>query len=274
MAVRAPISLDDALHRASYFATHEEEVEALKEQYSANKNNVAKKNIASKEPATKGQHSYAITNSPQNKSSTYDPRKHCAFHDRKGHSTEDCRAALRSQSENKKTSEDTEEEEEEPAYQRRAENSIGVREPLSGLDHEITFDENETADLDKPHDDALIIRLEVGGCKLSRVMIDTGSSADVLFYDASKRMGFTKALLKQERTPLIGFARETTYSLGSIELAVTAGKIKKIVEFIVIDRPAPFNAILGRPWLNSMKAVPSTYHQCLKFSDSERNRNH
>ncbi|WZZ50586.1 hypothetical protein YC2023_050693 [Brassica napus] len=80
-------------------------------------------------------------------------------------------------------------------------------------------------------------------------MIDTGSSADVLFYEAFKKMGFTKALQKQERTPLIGFAGETTYSLGSIELAVTAGEIRKIVEFIVIDRPAPFNAILGRPWL-------------------------
>ena len=53
MAVRAPISLDDALHRASYFAIHEEEVAVLKEQYSANKNNVAKKNNAPKEPATK-----------------------------------------------------------------------------------------------------------------------------------------------------------------------------------------------------------------------------
>ena len=144
------------------------------------------------------------------------------------------------------------------AYQRRAENSVGVREPLSGPDHEITFDENETADLDKPHDNALVIRLDVGGCELSRVMIDTGNSADVLFYDAFKRMGFTKTLL-------IGFAGETTYSLGSIELTVTAREISKIVEFIVIDRQAPFNAIPGRPWLYSMKAVPSTYHQCLKF---------
>ena len=104
MAVQAPISLDDAQHQASYFATHEEEVTALKEQYITNKNNVAKKNNAPKEPATKGQHSYAINNSPQNKSSTYEPNKHGTFHDRKVHSTEECRAALRSQNENKKTS--------------------------------------------------------------------------------------------------------------------------------------------------------------------------
>ena len=50
------------------------------------------------------------------------------------------------------------------AYQRRAENSVGIREALSGSDYEITFDENET---DKSHDDALVIRLDVGGCELS-----------------------------------------------------------------------------------------------------------
>ncbi|KAF8106401.1 hypothetical protein N665_0140s0014 [Sinapis alba] len=96
--------------------------------------------------------------------------------------------------------------------------------------------------------------LNVGGCKLSRVLTDTGSYAEILLYGAFKRMGFTKTLLKQELTPLIGFAGETTYSLGSIELA-----------FIVIDRPATINAILGRPWLYSMKVVASTYNQCLKF---------
>lgn len=104
-----------------------------------------------------------------------------------------------------------------------------------------------------------------GGCELFRVMINTGSSADVNFYDIYKRMGFTKTLLKQERTPVIGFAGETTYSLGSIELALTAGDVRKIVALIVIDRPAPFNTILGRSWLYSMKAVSSTYHQYLKF---------
>ncbi|KAF8100735.1 hypothetical protein N665_0218s0073 [Sinapis alba] len=87
-------------------------------------------------------------------------------------------------------------------------------------------------------------------------MIDTGSSAGILFYDAFKRMRFTKTLLKQERTPLIGFV-----------------DITRIVDFIVIYRPLSFNAILGIPWLYNMKAVPSTYHQCLKFSTPRRTEN-
>ena len=115
MAVQAPILLDDALHRASYLATHEEEVAVLKEQYIANKNNTAKKTNAPKEPETKGQHSYAVNNSPQNKSSTYNLNKLCSLHNRKGNSTEECRAALRSQKENKETNEDTGEEKEAPA---------------------------------------------------------------------------------------------------------------------------------------------------------------
>ncbi|CAL5391726.1 unnamed protein product [Camellia sinensis] len=40
-------------------------------------------------------------------------------------------------------------------------------------------------------------------------------------------------------------------------------KIK--TEFVVIDTPSPYNIILGRPWLHTMGAVPSTLHQLLRF---------
>ncbi|XP_018459684.1 uncharacterized protein LOC108830579 [Raphanus sativus] len=343
------------------------------------KNGVCKKNLATKEAPTKGQHSYAIDNSAKNKSSTFDLNKHCDFHKRKGHFTEECRAALREKA--RREEEENSQEDEPPstpksdkkpktsshkraweveaespnspppapkkrvdmislstnrqdrydvqgttatstqgnititilipglyeefefvpkrqpikptlanrvtklrhqleearpyelrnrkknsmqqpnyklcrgqsqiirridfiyggskfcnyvnsikAHQRRTKRPLRIQEPLCGPDHETTFDENETAGLDQPHDDALVLRLDVRRCELSRIMIDTGSSAGVLFYDAFKGMVFTKNLLKQEPTPLIGFAGEITYSLGSIELTVTAGDVRKIVE--------------------------------------------
>ena len=37
------------------------------------------------------------------------------------------------------------------------------------------------------------------------------------------------------------------------------------IEFHVVDVESPFNAILGRPWITTLNAVPSVAHQCLKF---------
>ncbi|XP_013669043.1 uncharacterized protein LOC106373415 [Brassica napus] len=37
------------------------------------------------------------------------------------------------------------------------------------------------------------------------------------------------------------------------------------MEFLVIDHPASYNAIVGTHWINSVQAVPSTYHLCLNF---------
>ncbi|GMN42449.1 hypothetical protein TIFTF001_011665 [Ficus carica] len=42
-------------------------------------------------------------------------------------------------------------------------------------------------------------------------------------------------------------------------------KATKMVEFIVVDRPSVYNVILGRPTLNALKAVVSTYHLAMKF---------
>ena len=38
-----------------------------------------------------------------------------------------------------------------------------------------------------------------------------------------------------------------------------------MVEFIVVDRPSVYNVIMGRPTLNALKAVVSTYHLAMKF---------
>ncbi|KAG7564275.1 Ribonuclease H-like superfamily [Arabidopsis suecica] len=56
---------------------------------------------------------------------------------------------------------------------------------------------------------------------------------------------------------------------GTIQLPTIARGVRKLTNFIVVDKVAPFNAILGQPWLHAMKAVPSTYHQCLKFPSNK-----
>jgi len=130
---------------------------------------------------------------------------------------------------------------------------------------EISFLEEETCDLDKPHDDALVISLDVGNCEVQRILIDTGSSVDLIFLDTLVRMGISKKDIKGAPSPLVSFTSETSMSLGTITLPVTSQGVVKMIEFTIFDRPAAYNIILGTPWLYKMKAVPSTYCQCVKF---------
>ena len=56
---------------------------------------------------------------------------------------------------------------------------------------------------------------------------------------------------------------------ASVTLPVTIGdypqQITKDVTFHVVDCSSAYNAIIGRPTLNSWKVVTSTYHQIIKF---------
>ena len=62
-------------------------------------------------------------------------------------------------------------------------------------------------------------------------------------------------------------ASETTK--GEIILQVNvAGTIQEI-KFHVIEGDMRYNALLGRPWIHNMRAVPSTLHQILKFPTSD-----
>ena len=46
---------------------------------------------------------------------------------------------------------------------------------------------------------------------------------------------------------------------------VKVGPIEDEVEFTVLDIPATFSLLLGRPWFHKLGGVPSTLHQMIKF---------
>ena len=122
------------------------------------------------------------------------------------------------------------------------------------------------ADPVKPPNDLLFVELTIQNIDIARILVDTGSSADIIFKSTLERMRICPSENAEDPNPIVGLSGEATMTLGTINLLVKACSMTKIMEFLVIDRPASYNAIVGTPWLNSMQAVPSTYHMCLNPS--------
>ncbi|XP_048613264.1 uncharacterized protein LOC125587143 [Brassica napus] len=116
-----------------------------------------------------------------------------------------------------------------------------------------------------PHNDPLLIDIGIGECQVTKVLVDTSSSVDLIFRDTLDKMGVGLRDMKPSSRTLTGFNGSSEQMIGMIRLPVYAGDITRTVKFSVVRARAPYNAILGTPWLHSMKAIPSTYHQCIKF---------
>lgn len=115
----------------------------------------------------------------------------------------------------------------------------------------ISFSEQDLDRLQLPHDDALVIEISIDHVEVWRILVDQGSSADVLYHSAYKAIGRTRDELTPSGTPLVGFSGFPVYPLGSITLPVWAGLVRLKIEFTVVDSPSPYNAILGRGWLHA-----------------------
>ncbi|XP_013617681.1 PREDICTED: uncharacterized protein LOC106324220 [Brassica oleracea var. oleracea] len=132
-------------------------------------------------------------------------------------------------------------------------------------DHRISFSAADTHGVSMPHNDPLLIDIGIGEYHVTNVLVDTGSSVDLIFRDTLDKMGVGLCDMKPSSRTLTGFNGSSKQMIGTIRLQVYTGDVIRTVKFSVVRARAPYNAILGTPWLHSMKAIPSTYHQCVKF---------
>lgn len=82
-------------------------------------------------------------------------------------------------------------------------------------------------------------------------------------------MGVGRDKLRLVQMPLVGFMGDRLLPLGTVSLSITAGtgdqQITLVMDFLVVDCPSAYNAILGKPTLNLLRAVTLTYHLLMRF---------
>ena len=141
---------------------------------------------------------------------------------------------------------------------------------------QIIFSEEDVHNNIQPHDDPMVISIQVANCRVRRVLVDTGSSVDILFKGAHEQLNLKNSYYNSCTSPLYGFTGDSVMPIGSKFLPVVVGEAplqqNVMTNFVVVDTPSAFNAILGRPFLSGIRGVLSICHNVLKFPVDVINR--
>jgi len=70
------------------------------------------------------------------------------------------------------------------------------------------LEEEETCHLERPHDVALVITLDVANFEVSKILIDTGSSVDLIFLSTLERMRISWTEVIWHPSPLVAYTSE------------------------------------------------------------------
>ena len=138
------------------------------------------------------------------------------------------------------------------------------------MDESVTTFTNADAErVHHPYDVAIVITLFIADYTTRRVLVDNGSSADILYYPAFQQIRLGRDQFRPVNSPLVGFGGMKVQLVGTVTLPVVVGaypqQVAKDVNFLVVDCSSSYNAIIGRPTFNNWKVLMSTYHLSVKF---------
>ncbi|RRT80325.1 hypothetical protein B296_00013484 [Ensete ventricosum] len=98
------------------------------------------------------------------------------------------------------------------------------------------------------HKDALVVTARIANASVMRIMIDTGSSTDILYLDAFHKLRMTNWDLIAMTSTLIGVTGDAIIPVGIITLPVTFDDEPRtktlMVYFMMVDLPSAYNVII------------------------------
>ena len=117
--------------------------------------------------------------------------------------------------------------------------------------------------------DAMVIDANIDGWAVSKILVNGGSSTDIIFTSTIDAMKIDHKILGRVEHPLYGFGGEKIHSIGRIVLQVSFGTVSNArteqIAFDVVDMYYPYNALFGRRTLNAFEAIISYSYLCMKM---------
>ncbi|PKI78545.1 hypothetical protein CRG98_001052 [Punica granatum] len=146
-----------------------------------------------------------------------------------------------------------------------------IKETVSSIfSSTISFSDDELPSEGCTHSRALHIVCKCNNHIVGRVMINNGSALNVCPVITLKQMNVDLNRVRPSKTAVRAFDGSRREVNGEIDLLIEVGPCSFSVTFQVLNIPNTFSLLLGRPWIHSAGAVPSSLHQKLKFIVEER----
>lgn len=125
--------------------------------------------------------------------------------------------------------------------------------------HPVTFTEDDALHVQFPHNDPLVVTLKIANRRVHRILVDTGSSLNVMYKATLDKICLGVIDIRACTTILYGFSGEGVACIGAVFLVVTYREyplsVTKMAEFMVVNTPSAYNEILGRPVLIGLGAI-------------------
>jgi hypothetical protein len=151
----------------------------------------------------------------------------------------------------------------------------------------ITFTEEDFRLKSTNHNDAMVIEVNIAGWVIGKILVDNGSSADILFLKTFEKMNLSQHMLHPPEYPLQGFGGKPIKPVGKVSLPVSFGDLDnaktETLTFDAVDIYHPYLVIFGRGFMNKFDAVIGQQFLCMKipapkgvitvFGDQQKARN-
>jgi hypothetical protein len=134
----------------------------------------------------------------------------------------------------------------------------------------LSFSDDDLPEEGKDHNLALHISMNCKDDALSNVLVDTGSSLNVLPKSTLAKLSYQGPPMRQSGVVVKAFDGSRKTVIGELELPIKIGPSDFQITFQVMDIHPSYSCLLGRPWIHEAGAVTSTLHQKLKFVKNKK----
>ena len=131
--------------------------------------------------------------------------------------------------------------------------------------NQLTFSDDELPPEGRGHIKALYISVKTNDQIVSKVLIDNGSALNVCPLSTLEKLDIDPTHVRVTSMVVRAFDGTLREVLGEIDLPIEVGPQVYNINFQVLRIDSPYNLLLGRPWLHTARAVPSSLHQKMKL---------